>query len=544
MNLPGSIRTALITILLLCPLTLAAGTTKPLGDWVGWMYLDQGGDLPLRLRIESGDEGLTARFDELVSRRYDLPVERLVWEPPKFSLTRRLPSGSTIRLDGLIQAEAISGRIDWAGHLGDFELARSPELLTRTPPETYAGCEGIYRLSNDQTLVISSRFWGELLFTNVDTGAFGTLFPVDTDQFFVGSAIYVPAPIRARVRFTRSGDHVDGIEWAEAGSEAIEGTRTGIVEEEVSFESDGATLAGTILRPEGASALLPGAVVLGGSNWTERSGTRRDAEILSSFGMATLIYDKRGAGESEGMPTVPFRQTARDAAAAVRFLESRADVIDGQVGLVGRSRTGWVAPLAASFEPRITFLVLLVPPAVSPAAQETTRRLHELEDAGAGPETLQAVHAMLDAAWRFAHSGTGWDDYVRLREQAKQLGAPDDVFEPGAPDDPEWQWTRMNMSYDPIPILSMLKTPLLALFGGKDRNVVPEINAPLWRDAMKAAGNRDANLVVIPGVNHGLRIVTEGPAVPMHRQQGLAPSGWTEIRAWLARHIDLGGPSS
>lgn len=513
---------------------------SPTGDWVGWAYLDEGGDFPLRFRIETGANGLVARFDELVSQRYDLPVDHLAWAPPAFSLRRTRPGGAVISMTGTIQGDGIEGRFDWAGHKGNFEMAKSPILLTRTPPRAFVDCEGIYRLSNGDTLVIGSRFWGELLYTDLGTGRFGTLFPTDTDEFFLGGAIYVPSPIEARLRFIRKGDNVRKVEQRDGDGTVVSGERTPITEEQVSFESDGVKLSGTVLRPAGSHA-LPGAVVLGGSNWARRSSNRRDAEIFASFGMTTLIYDKRGFGESGGKRTVPFLETARDAAAAARFLEKRPDVIDGEVGLVGRSRTGWVAPLAASIEPRIAYLVLFVPPAVSPAVQETTRRTDELEDAGAKPETIAAVKKMLAAAWRWAATGDGWDQYVQLREKAKDAGAPDDVFEPSDPNDPSWQWTRLNMGYDPVPTLEEVRTPLLALFGGEDRNVVPEDNVPRMRKALEKAGNRDFKLIVVPGVNHGLRVVHHGLEIPMHRQTGFGPSGWLDVEGWLGRHVDLGG---
>ncbi len=520
---------------------LAEPKAPPTGDWVGWAYLDEGSDLPLRMRVEPGPDGLVARFDELVGRRYDLPVETLEWTPARFFLRRVRPDGKVITLEGTIDGERASGSIDWVGHHGDFELDHSPRRISRTPPEQFKDLEGIYRLDPGGDLVISSRFWGELLFTRIATGRFGTLFPVDTDRFFAGSAMYVPWPVHAEASFVRDDQgRVTGIEWKEAGRPAIHGDRTELVEQQVAFESDGATLAGTILRPAGAQP-LPGAVVLGGSNWADREVNRRDASIFASFGMVTLIYDKRGFGESGGEETVPFSQTARDAAAAVRFLRSRPGVIADQVGLTGRSRSGWIAPLAASIDPSIDFLVLFVPPAVSPASQETTRRLHELEDDGVGPQKRELVRRMLDAAWAYAATGKGWETYAKLRREAVEAGVPDDVVEPAKSDDPDWEWTRMNMAYDPLPTLETVKTPLIALFGAKDRNVVPEINRPRMDAALKRAGNPDYRLVVVPKADHGLRIVTEGKDVPLHRRVGFGPSGWPDVEAWLRDRVALWG---
>lgn len=508
-----------------------ASTADLLGDWVGWAYLDQGGDLPLRVRIWNGADGLSVRFDELVSKRYDLPAE-LSWKPPRLTLTRRRPGGSRIVLEGVVEGGAVRGRLDWAGHAGNFELLRSPVPIARVPPERFADLTGTYRLSPARSLIVGSRSWGELLVTDPATGRHATLFPEDTDSFFVGSALYVPAPLHARVRFLRDDGEPVAVEWREAGGSTLTGARIPFVEEEVAFESDGVRLVGTVIRPEHPEP-LPGAVVLPGSGWTDREAGRRDAEILASFGMATLIHDKRGHGESGGEPTVAFRQTARDAAAAVAHLAARGDVMPDRVGLTGRSRGGWIAPLAATLSPEAAFLVLFVPPAVSPAAQETTRRLNLLDDRGFPAEQLDLARTMLEAAWRYAATGEGFEAYAEARKRSLDAGLPEEIFEPAARDDPEWEWTRLNMDYDPVPVLESLRVPLLALFGEEDRNVVVEDNLPAMRAALERGSHRDYELFVVPGADHGLRVVTGRDELPLHRRVGFGPSGWARVARWL-----------
>lgn len=509
-----------------------------LGDWVGWAYLDEGGDLPLRIRIGAGSTGPGVRFDELVSRRYDLPAS-LSWNPPGVIVTRERPGGSRIMLEGRLDGETIAGRMDWAGHVGDFELVRSPEPIARIPPELLEPLAGIYRVAPDRSLVVSSRFWGELLVTDLGTGRFATLFPVDTDTFLVGSATYVPSPVHARVRFDRNEDgEPTAITWEEMDGPTLSGPRSALVEEEISFESDGVRLTGTLLRPEGTGR-LPAAVVLPGSNWSDRNAGRRDAEILSSFGMATLVYDKRGHGESGGEQTVPFLQTARDAAAAVAFLSGRDDVLGDQIGITGRSRGGWFAPLAASISSEVDFLVLFVPPAVSPAAQETTRRLNLLRDDGYSPEAVATADEMLQAAWNWAATGEGWDSYARLRQQAAAADLPEEIFEAEDAEDPAWEWVRMNMAYDPVPALESIRIPLLALFGEMDRNVTVEQNVPAMRTALERAGNSDFELFVVPRANHGLREVSGEKDLPLHRQTGFGSAGWPRVAAWLTERLDL-----
>jgi dienelactone hydrolase len=82
---------------------------------------------------------------------------------------------------------------------------------------------------------------------------------------------------------------------------------------------------------------------------------------LVRAGMAALIYDKRGLGESGGTPAQAakwslegiarcgdtFNKLAGDADAAVALLAVRPDIDGRRIGLVGISQAGWIMPLAA-----------------------------------------------------------------------------------------------------------------------------------------------------------------------------------------------------
>jgi pimeloyl-ACP methyl ester carboxylesterase len=56
--------------------------------------------------------------------------------------------------------------------------------------------------------------------------------------------------------------------------------------------------------------------------------------------------------------------------------------------------------------------------------------------------------------------------------------------------------------YDPAPTLQRLQTPTLALFGELDNNFLAEKNKSDWEAALKAGGNRDYTLRILPKANH------------------------------------------
>lgn len=74
-----------------------------------------------------------------------------------------------------------------------------------------------------------------------------------------------------------------------------------------------------------------------------RNAARYLADHLARYGIASLVYDKRGVGESA--PGVDWRRVslsdkAGDALAGVQLLKRRKDINPRQIGLYGHSQGG------------------------------------------------------------------------------------------------------------------------------------------------------------------------------------------------------------
>lgn len=524
----------------------AAPAADPEGDWAGWAYFDDGSDAPLRLRVESVQGELVARFDELVRRAYDLPARIEVGQAPAVVVERVRPLGGAIRLVGRIDGDAWTGTLRWVDAGGRFELARSPRPIARLAPETFADAVGAYRLGDDHLLVVQKRAWGELTYADLATGRQGTLFPNDRDEFWVGPAQYVPGPVEALVRFERdAGGTVVALRWTDAAGAVARGPRAALVEEELGFERGGVTFHGTLLHLPGATPRAT-AIVLPGSNWKTRDAARNDAGALAALGVAAFTFDRRGNGASGGDPVHALRDDAEDALAAAAMLARRPDVDPARLGITGRSQGGWIAPLAASLSPALRWVLLFVPPAMTPADQEHTRRANALADGSFDAAARELGEQLFARSLAYAERGTGWDAYAALRARAVALGFPDDLLEAATPDDPDWTWGKLNWRFDPLPALARVRQPLLAFFGGADRNVVPELNLPPMRAALTRAGNPDFSLRVLAGANHGLVAIPAAErGLPYHRHSGVGPQPWSQIAAWLASHgLADGGPAA
>jgi uncharacterized protein len=83
-------------------------------------------------------------------------------------------------------------------------------------------------------------------------------------------------------------------------------------------------------------------------------------------------------------------------------------------------------------------------------------------------------------------------------------------------------------------------TPVLALFGGKDKQVNPEQNAAALNTLLVEAGNEDYQIVILGNANH-LFMRAETGAMS---EYGTLPPEFTPellptIRAWVLEHVEL-----
>jgi alpha/beta superfamily hydrolase len=132
------------------------------------------------------------------------------------------------------------------------------------------------------------------------------------------------------------------------------------------------------------------------------------AQFFASSGIATLRYDRRGAGASEGdWRQMTFAMQADDALASVRFLQQHSAVHRAQIGLWGLSQTGWIAPLAASRSRDVAFIIPVSAPGVSVAQQELYRIGQWMRTDGRTEPEIAAVIAYMMQVYDVLRAGAG-----------------------------------------------------------------------------------------------------------------------------------------
>ncbi len=155
--------------------------------------------------------------------------------------------------------------------------------------------------------------------------------------------------------------------------------------QEVSFQNteQDLKLGGMLFIPEGDGP-FPAVVTIQGSGTSVR-GNRWDLtlnQFLQESGIVVLEPDKRGSDQSEGdWRNASFEDLATDTLAAVSFLKNQREVAISDIGVIGLSQGGRIAPLVADKSQDVRFIVNVVGgalPAYDLLVYEETHNLREL----------------------------------------------------------------------------------------------------------------------------------------------------------------------
>jgi hypothetical protein len=276
--------------------------------------------------------------------------------------------------------------------------------------------------------------------------------------------------------------------------------------EEVRFTNGGVTLVGTVYLPRRRGP-QPAVVFVHGSGGEGRSGQNRFlADRFARRGMAALFFDKRGVGASTGdWRLATFDDLAADVQAGLALLRARADIAADRIGLFGSSEgAGYIAPLVASNDRGVAWLVLKSGPFVAPPEQYLFEDDNALRAQGfhttAVGEALAFRRLIFETA--ITRDWTRFDAEVRRVQEAPWF----DYMRPGPRDFWWWNWWVSVARFDPRPVLAQIRVPLLALFGAADQVVSVAAAQRNFATAMQQAGNRHFQIRVFPGADHALYV--------------------------------------
>lgn len=228
-------------------------------------------------------------------------------------------------------------------------------------------------------------------------------------------------------------------------------------------------LAGMVFVPQGEGP-FPAVVVIHGSGTSVRDNRwyLTLTEYLQTRGVVVLLPDKRGSEKSGGdWRSASFKDLATDTLAAVRHLSEQGAVDVSEIGIVGMSQGGWIAPLVADRSQDVAFIVSLAGAAVTPAEQLLYEENHNLRQMGFLPGISNLVALISTTVIRNGGQKEFWD-------------AVED--------------------YDPLPYWKALGIDALVILGSEDTNVPSATSAARLRDLQ----NPRIGIRVFDGSGHAI----------------------------------------
>lgn len=302
--------------------------------------------------------------------------------------------------------------------------------------------------------------------------------------------------------------------------------------EDVVWNTGDVTLKGTLFLPPGTGR-VPAALVLHGSGQAGRIRNRgskvylNHAERLTALGIAVLVYDKRGVGESSGsFRDAGFDVLADDAEGGMALLRRHPRIDPGRVGVVAVSQGGWLATMleARGVAPAFFVMVTAGPP-ITPAAQEIVVQRNRLRRAGVAETEIEAALAVIRQSHQTFRSDAGWTELEAAAAtlRARPWHASTEMPIPTR-NETWWKWYASFMDYDPAPVLGRIRAPVFAAFGSRDQ--LFDSQDMLTRYA--ALPNQPVITARLYDAGHSL-MVNDGADQP--------EDYWRDLTAWLRRHV-------
>jgi alpha-beta hydrolase superfamily lysophospholipase len=138
--------------------------------------------------------------------------------------------------------------------------------------------------------------------------------------------------------------------------------------EALEFTSGGETCAGWLFRPEDATGPVPIMVMAHGFTATREESLTQFAEKFAAAGIATLVFDYRGFGDSGGSErqVLSVKSQLEDVAAAIGFARGLDGIDPARVALWGTSFGGGLALHTTASDHSLTCAIAQVPFADGP----------------------------------------------------------------------------------------------------------------------------------------------------------------------------------
>jgi len=312
-------------------------------------------------------------------------------------------------------------------------------------------------------------------------------------------------------------------------------------------------LAATLTIPAGKGP-FPAVILVTGSGPQNRNEELFNhkpfwviADYLTRNGIAVLRYDDRGTYKSTGnFKTATTFDFADDAEAGFNYLLSRPEIDNERVGIAGHSEGGMIAPVIASRNKKVRFIILLAGPGL-PGRLVITRQSSLISRSfGMSDGKIDTANAINDKIYDIIESEP--DSLNAAQKVRKLLLETIDQSKDLSREDKEKaiknidqtirfvdrKWFRAFLMFNPVTYLSKVQCPVLAMAGSLDIQVSPDENLNAILDVMEKTGNKFYQIKKLPDLNHLFQHAKTGlPSEYNHIEETFAPEALDIMLNWI-----------
>lgn len=245
------------------------------------------------------------------------------------------------------------------------------------------------------------------------------------------------------------------------------------------------------------------------------------ADHLTRHGIAVLRVDDRDIGKTTGNFNVSTTADfANDVQTGIDYLKTRNDVDTNNIGLIGHSEGGLIAPMLASKRKDVRFIILLAGPGINIIDMMEQQSADIMESKGISVSDITAYRPLYkntvtvvinarDSAtasqqvipvfkkWQTGKSALTIKNTTGV-ENEKDISAFAAAFikELSNP------WLKYFLKLNPGDYLAKTNCPVLALNGEKDIQVAANPNLTGIKNALEKNNNKNFKVIERPGLNH------------------------------------------
>jgi alpha/beta superfamily hydrolase len=329
-------------------------------------------------------------------------------------------------------------------------------------------------------------------------------------------------------------------------------------EEDVVFKNIEAkvSLAGTLTLPT-KNGKFPVVILISGSGPQDRDESfmgHKSFLVLSDYltkqGIGVLRFDDRGNGESTGdFGNATTEDFSKDVLSAITYLKTRNDVDIKNIGLIGHSEGGIIAPLVANNSKDVAFMVLLASTGISgtelSVMQSKTLRQFPVKDEIAYEKNTRKAIAIVTSNKSDLEIKNELTTHYNafIKPILTSLNVPEEkinLFIESQLKTSLKPWSRYFLQYNPADEIEKLQMPVLSLNGSKDTQVNAKINQEAIRKALIKGGNKDYEIIELENLNHFFQECETGNMDEYRKiEQTFSPTALKEISNWIFKRIDV-----